>query len=390
MSVARATSKCYLIAGVSLAMLQLDCGAAAREVQPVAASVALAEDSSYLLDRSEEHYSRGELRQAELLLKSIHVEDEAHAYALKLLELIREERDAIYEYWHTRAEQQLGKGRVGQAYLYFNQARALLLDVQDQRYVAVKERIDELDAGLDQASAEISTLLSQAQTLLESGEPDKALELFRGAASAHRALVTTQEDMQLLELRYLASYRMARERDEPKAQARATRRKRRGTRRARLRKEAAAALATEEAVEAAMLEMSEPTTEIAPRGAARERRRDRGGEQEHASTSEALKAAEAREAKEDFYEAIVLYQEVLRDEPDNSAARAALVRLAPRREALIESYHETAGRYFIRQQLEKAVPWFRKILVLEPANARALQGLQMYENLQRIKQESQP
>src|SRR5204863_351583 len=67
-------------------------------------------------------------------------------------------------------------------------------------------------------------------------------------------------------------------------------------------------------------------------------------------------------------------------------------RLQKAREALAkgdagEAYLEIADRYFAKQDLESAIPYFRRVLKLEPDNIRAREAIKMYDNLERIRQE---
>ena len=73
-------------------------------------------------------------------------------------------------------------------------------------------------------------------------------------------------------------------------------------------------------------------------------------------------------------------------EPGSAAVKSALEGLNDDRQRLVEEYLEMADRLFATQELEKAAPYFKRVLRLEPDNIRAKDALHMYENLLKIKQ----
>jgi hypothetical protein len=74
-------------------------------------------------------------------------------------------------------------------------------------------------------------------------------------------------------------------------------------------------------------------------------------------------------------------------DPANAAAKVALEGLKSTREALIKEYLAKANESFLKQDLAGAVPFFKKVRVLDPTNQEAEEGLMMYENLERIRQQ---
>lgn len=97
-----------------------------------------------------------------------------------------------------------------------------------------------------------------------------------------------------------------------------------------------------------------------------------------------LKGREAR-VKKDFFAAIKTYEAVLKLTPDSNEATSALKALDPERKKLVEQFLTKANQYFLRQDLRGAVPYFEKVLVLQPDQKRALEGIRMYENLEKIR-----
>ncbi len=88
-----------------------------------------------------------------------------------------------------------------------------------------------------------------------------------------------------------------------------------------------------------------------------------------------------------FYEAIVALEEARHKDPESSAVKALLETLEEQRLRLVDEYLEIGDRYFAKQDLKAAVPYFRRVLKLDGENLRAKEAIQMYQNLERIKQE---
>jgi hypothetical protein len=87
------------------------------------------------------------------------------------------------------------------------------------------------------------------------------------------------------------------------------------------------------------------------------------------------------------YEAVVTLEEARKKDPDSGAVKLLLEGLEEERVRLVEEYLEIADRNFAKQDLEAAVPYFRRVLRLESDNLRAKEAIQMFQNLEKIKQE---
>ncbi len=87
------------------------------------------------------------------------------------------------------------------------------------------------------------------------------------------------------------------------------------------------------------------------------------------------------------YEAIVTLEEARAKDPESGAVKLGLESLEDDRARLVDGYLEVADRYFAKQELESAVPYFRRVLRLEPDNLRAKEAIHMYDNLEKIKRE---
>lgn len=101
-----------------------------------------------------------------------------------------------------------------------------------------------------------------------------------------------------------------------------------------------------------------------------------------------LVEAKRARRKKMFGDAIVLYRKILAESPENAEATAALRALEPEKKRLIKTYLDNAESFFLRQDLGRAVPFFRRVLALDPTNVRARDGIEMYEKLRRIQDEA--
>jgi len=98
------------------------------------------------------------------------------------------------------------------------------------------------------------------------------------------------------------------------------------------------------------------------------------------------RASQALEGKY-YVKAITTLLQVLKLDPDNRQARAYLRALERTRRQLVKEYMKKANAYFAAQQLERAAPYYRKVLQIDPDNLRAREGLEMYRRLRRLKRQ---
>jgi tetratricopeptide (TPR) repeat protein len=89
--------------------------------------------------------------------------------------------------------------------------------------------------------------------------------------------------------------------------------------------------------------------------------------------------------EKDYYQAIMAYEKVRRLDSKNEAAKVALSSLESKRLALVADNLAKANAHFLKQDLARAVPFFKKVRDLDPNNQEAREGLEMYENLERIR-----
>lgn len=118
--------------------------------------------------------------------------------------------------------------------------------------------------------------------------------------------------------------------------------------------------------------------------------RDADGDQETTEqrVQAALRLAADFQRTRATFNAIVTYLRVLELDPANDTAKVGLQALEEKRRALVAEYLAAANAAFLKEDLRGASPYYRRVLLLEPANEEALKGLQMYYNLERIDREA--
>jgi tetratricopeptide (TPR) repeat protein len=90
-------------------------------------------------------------------------------------------------------------------------------------------------------------------------------------------------------------------------------------------------------------------------------------------------------ARKMYLEAILTFRKVLEMYPEQTEASKALEKLEPIRKQLLDEEMRKAGEYFAKENLEEAVPHYQRVLLLDPGNIRAKEGLQMYHRLRELK-----
>jgi tetratricopeptide (TPR) repeat protein len=98
-----------------------------------------------------------------------------------------------------------------------------------------------------------------------------------------------------------------------------------------------------------------------------------------------LRRGNRYQARKKILEAILTYRKVLELYPEQSEAARALEKLEPSRKRLVDQELKKAGEYFARENLEKAAPHYQRVLLLDPGNIRAQEGLQMYRRLKELR-----
>jgi tetratricopeptide (TPR) repeat protein len=98
-----------------------------------------------------------------------------------------------------------------------------------------------------------------------------------------------------------------------------------------------------------------------------------------------LRRGHRYQAAKKYLEAVLTYRKVLEMYPEQSEAARALEKLEPARQRLVTQELKKAGEYFAKEDLEKAAPHYQRVLLLDPGNIRAQEGLQMYRRLKELK-----
>jgi tetratricopeptide (TPR) repeat protein len=99
-----------------------------------------------------------------------------------------------------------------------------------------------------------------------------------------------------------------------------------------------------------------------------------------------LNKARGHMQRKEFPEAILAVRKVLSIAPLNVEAADLMQKLEPAQKELVSDYMKKASAFSAKEDLESAVPFYRKVLELEPDNLRAKEGLQMYERLKKLKE----
>ena len=84
--------------------------------------------------------------------------------------------------------------------------------------------------------------------------------------------------------------------------------------------------------------------------------------------------------------AIVTFRRVLAADPNHAGAKQALRQLEKFRKKQIAKWMKKAAAHFASEELDRAAPFYRLILKLDPDNLRAKEGIQMHRRLSELKQ----
>ena len=98
-----------------------------------------------------------------------------------------------------------------------------------------------------------------------------------------------------------------------------------------------------------------------------------------------LRLGSQHRKKREYHQAIVSFDNVRRLDPGNNAAKVALESLKRRRQDLIKEYLARANEHLLKQDLRNAYLLFLDVKELDPDNEEAIEGIEMYRNLERIR-----
>jgi tetratricopeptide (TPR) repeat protein len=315
------------------------------------------------LPEAERAYKLGDPVRVVHLLGGIEPDDPRYERASELLARAREDVEVIVVDWLETLDRLIydRSFRAARA-----RGRFLLQNfpLSDERRTLIESRLERIDAGVDAARQEIEDLRAVAADQLMRHDYDGALRTLREAA----ALARRFNFGEALEIeRVIAATELRAEELAPDVVASA-----RGGRRPSKTKRRPTTSGDKPETNGNGHATPAPAPAISAANAKK--------------LQQLLKDAARHQRRRRYYDAIVTYERVLSDfDATNETAKTALQSLAPRREALIREYLAKANRQFVKQDLAGAAPYFRKVLVLDPSNQEAKEGLQMYDNLQRIR-----
>lgn len=321
------------------------------------------------------------------LLRKIPPEDAGYAYAQELLLFAQRQADAIARQWIAEVDGLVWEERFGDA-----RARTThLLDsfpLSDELRIEVERRAHETEQGLTGARANLEELDRQAEELLLMGSLAEAVATLEEAFVVARqirgdAMFERERILMALRLRSAGAEGFASRAVAAAEQGAApagpvppvtSAPEPTGGKRSNVRSKRA------EAKSAPTMPTFGPGAPSSASGA--------GSEVPASLKVRKLLASAARFLKRQaYFNAIVAYLKVRELEPQNTDAQAALESLEPHRQVLISDLVDSANRHFLSQDLDGAEPYFRKVLLIDPFNEQAVQGLQMFENLKRIRNE---
>lgn len=317
----------------------------------------------------------GDLVAAARIYAAIPASDPDHGAARKALEEVQPDVDAIAQSWLRQVDRHIKQERFQAAckrleYLFNN------FSLDETTRQAVEQRLVVADQGVAATKANLEELDKQAQPLIASGDNAAALKTLRRAHwlardIAPESLLDRERVIAALDQRVALTAKTVDPAPTPPKEK--PRRRRRGE------KEVPAAAPTpapaSASTSAAPAAADEPEAEV---------------KSEASRLRELIDEAQTFLENKAYFNAIVDFLRARELDRNNDTVRNALTQLEPKRQELVAQYLESANRYYLQQDLESAVPYFRRVLLLEPDNEQAKKGLEMHYNLERIRRERAP
>ncbi|MEE8408664.1 MAG: hypothetical protein V3T05_03570 [Myxococcota bacterium] len=353
---------------VLTAMISMTSGSGCAHPQsaPVIADPVEEDEGDPLVD-AENAYSLGDPIRTILLLKTISDTDPRQARVAELREAAQGDVDAVIIEWLDQMDQLLHERK-------YRAARARGIEMltsfplNDERRQYVESRLERIDAGIVVAEQEVRSLRDAASEKLLRYDIEGAVRTLRKATNLARGFdielaLKVERRLAVTEVRAVAEGVMASARFGTKARRGGARRRR-------------GAGGSGESTP------DEPTNGGAEAARAETKPVD-------AKKVEALLRVAARhQRKGQYFDAIIKFEEVLsKHDSENQSAKVALDSLASRRQVLIRQYLKEASRLFVKQDLGGAVPYYKKVRSIDPDNEEAREGLEMYDNLERIRRQ---
>lgn len=315
--------------------------------------------------------TRGDLVAAARIYAAIPASDPDHAAAQTALQAVQPDVNAIAQSWLRQVDRHIKQERFQAActrleYLFNN------FNLDDTTRQAVEQRLVVADQGVAATKANLDELDKQAAPLVASNDTAGALKTLRRAHWLARdiapdTLLDRERVVAALEQRQAVTAKTV-DPVQPQPPKEKPRRRRRGE-----APVAAAPASTPTAPVTATADEPEPEVNT-----------------EANRLRDLIDEAQTFLENKAYFNAIVDFLRARQIDGSNPTVRNALAQLEPKRQELVAQYLETANRYFLQQDLESAVPYFRRVLLLEPDNEQAKKGLEMHYNLERIRRERAP
>lgn len=313
---------------------------------------------------------QGDTIEAGRLFASVPESDPDYAKARTQLTALAPEINAIAVVWLKQVDRSVRAEHYQTAHKRLDH----MLDhfaLDDAMRTQVEQKLIAVDQEAAVAVANLETLDQQAPALVALGDLTHAASMMRRALQIARdaapdTVLDRERRLGAIEQRLAATQPPPR---QPEPVASAKKEGRRG------RKRAEPAPAPTPPVVAAPIVVEEPEAPEPPPPPPESRAQG------------LLEEADAFRENKAYFNAIVGYLRVRSIERDNARAQAALNELEPKRQELVRGYLDSANQHFQQQDLAGAVPFYRKVLLLEPDNLQAKKGLEMHYNLERIRRE---
>ena len=346
----------------------LDGCASVSTASPVAAPVASIEgEPTDPIVAAERALTIGNSGRAVRLLERVGPLDPQFAKASDLLERARFEVEAVAIDWLDQIGGLLAKGELKEARERANYL-ASEFPLSDDLRAEVQLRLKQIDDAVPKSEQKLADLDREVTDQLLRHDLEGALQTLRSAEATARGIDPTralarQRAIDAIQLRVDQQKDIAA--GVPAADRNVLKARRANLRRKRSTEKPAAVLTPDNAAMAKPLPVVDPAAD------------------QH--IQDLLREAARYQKEKDWYQAIMAFEKARRLDQKNETAKVALDSLESKRQALIKENLAKANAHFVKQDLAGAVPFFKKVRDLDPSNQEAREGLEMYENLERIR-----
>lgn len=315
---------------------------------------------------------RGDVINAVALLQQVPSTDPDYRKSLEALIKARAEADAVRDAWLRQIDRLLRQRRL-QAARAHTEHMLEQFPLDDVARPVVEARLLAIDQARVAALADIEVLDEQTSELLEREDWVGALRAMRQAQGLAREVLP---DTVLVRGRVISAteVRAAKlglaAKPEPAGKDKDKDKESKAQRNGGQRRKAAGGKEAEAPAQTQTQTQTEPDEESS-----------------EPKVHDLLRSAAGFQQSKAYFNAIVAYLQVRELDPTNESAKIALDALDAKRRELVDEYLRIANDYFLKQDLASAVPYFRRVLLLDKSNEAAIKGLQMHYNLERIQRE---